>query len=153
MANFPIAVIGEQAELRYSYEYLGAGTETLADLAAGNGKFLDVLKTAQRPMIIIGQGALSGANGASVLATAAKLASAVGAVTADWNGFAVLHTAAARVGGLDLGFVPGEGGKTAAEMLTAMDVLFLLGADEMDFSAKTAGFTVYIGSHLSLIHI
>ncbi|CAN7542468.1 NADH-quinone oxidoreductase subunit NuoG [Pararhizobium sp. LjRoot238] len=147
MANFPIGVIGEQAELRYSYEYLGAGADTLAELASGKGKFLSVLKKAQRPMIIIGQGAISGGNGASVLATAAKLAGAVGAVTADWNGFAVLHTAAARVGGLDLSFVPGEGGKTAAEMLTGTDVLFLLGADEMNFSAKTAGFTVYIGSH------
>ncbi|CAN7437043.1 NADH-quinone oxidoreductase subunit NuoG [Pararhizobium sp. LjRoot235] len=147
MANFPIGVIGEQSELRYSYEYLGAGTDTLAELVGGKGKFLSVLKKAQRPMIIVGQGAISGGNGASVLAAAAKLAGAIGAVTADWNGFAVLHTAAARVGGLDLGFVPGEGGKTAAEMLTAMDVLFLLGADEMDFSAKTAGFTVYIGSH------
>ncbi|WP_426229997.1 NADH-quinone oxidoreductase subunit NuoG [Pararhizobium sp. DWP3-4] len=147
MANFPIGVIGEQAELRYSYDYLGAGTDTLAELVAGKGKFLSVLKNAQRPMIIIGQGAISGANGASVLAAAAKLAGAIGAVTADWNGFAVLHTAASRVGGLDLGFVPGEGGKTAAEMLTGTDVLFLLGADEMDFSGKTAGFTVYIGSH------
>ncbi len=147
MANFPIAVIGEQAELRYSYEYLGAGTDSLAELVAGKGKFLSVLKKAERPMIIIGQGSISGDNGASVLVAAAKLAGAVGAVTADWNGFAVLHTAASRVGGLDLGFVPGEGGKTATEMLTGTDVLFLLGADEMDFSGKTAGFTVYIGSH------
>ncbi|WP_428428288.1 NADH-quinone oxidoreductase subunit NuoG [Pararhizobium sp.] len=147
MANFPIGVIGEQAELRYSYEYLGAGTDSLAELVAGKGKFLSVLKKAERPMIIIGQGAISGGNGASVLAAAAKLAGAVGAVTADWNGFAVLHTAASRVGGLDLGLVPGEGGKSAAEMLTGTDVLFLLGADEMDFSGKTAGFTVYIGSH------
>jgi NADH-quinone oxidoreductase subunit G len=147
MANFPIGVIGEQGELRYTYEYLGAGTDTLAELVGGKGKFLSVLKKAERPMIIVGQGAISGGNGASVLAAVAKLAGAIGAVTADWNGFAVLHTAAARVGGLDLGFVPGEGGKTAAEMLTAMDVLFLLGADEMDLSAKTAGFTVYIGSH------
>ena len=147
MANFPIGVIGEQTELRYSYDYLGAGTDTLAELVAGKGKFLGVLKKAERPMIIIGQGAISGGNGASVLAAAARLAGTIGAVTADWNGFAVLHTAAARVGGLDLGFVPGEGGKTAADMLTGTDVLFLLGADEMDFSGKTAGFTVYIGSH------
>ncbi|KQY19216.1 NADH-quinone oxidoreductase subunit NuoG [Rhizobium sp. Root483D2] len=147
MANFPIGVIGEQAELRYSYDYLGAGTDTLSELVSGKGKFFGVLQNAKRPMVIIGQGAISGGNGASVLASAAKLAGAIGAVTEDWNGFAVLHTAASRVGGLDLGFVPGEGGKTAAEMLTGTDVLFLLGADEMDFSGKTAGFTVYIGSH------
>ncbi|MDQ0319905.1 NADH-quinone oxidoreductase subunit G [Pararhizobium capsulatum DSM 1112] len=147
MGGLPIAVIGEQAELRYPYEYLGAGTDTLSDLIAGKVGFLDALKKAERPMIIVGQGAISGANGAAVLASIAKLASAVGAVNNDWNGFAVLHTAASRVGGLDLGFVPGEGGKTAAEMLTGTDVLFLLGADEIDFSGKTTGFTVYIGSH------
>ncbi|MCA1366259.1 NADH-quinone oxidoreductase subunit G [Bradyrhizobium sp. BRP14] len=147
MGNFPIAVIGEQSELRYEYEYLGAGTDTLAELVAGKSKFLATLKKAQRPLVIVGQGALAGEGGAAVLAYAAKLAVAIGAVSAEWSGFAVLHTAAARVGGLDLGFVPGEGGKSAAEMLAAMDVLFLLGADEIDLSRKKAGFTVYIGSH------
>ncbi len=146
-ANFPIAVIGEQADLRYDYEYLGAGPQTLADLASGSLGFLDVLKKAERPIIMVGQGALTREDGAAVLARAAQLAGDVGAVSEDWNGFAVLHTAAARVGGLDIGFVPGEGGKTAAEMLGDTDVLFLLGADELDFSAKKAGFTVYIGSH------
>lgn len=145
--GFPIAVIGEAGELRYDYDYLGAGTDTLAELVAGSVSFVEKLNAAKKPMIIIGQGALMGADGANVLANVAKLATAVGAVTEDWNGFAVLHTAASRVGGLDLGFVPGRGGVAAADMLSQMDVLFLLGADEMDFSAKTAKFTVYIGSH------
>ncbi|MGH6810029.1 MAG: NADH-quinone oxidoreductase subunit NuoG, partial [Ensifer adhaerens] len=92
MGNFPIAAIGEQGELRYEYEYLGAGTDTLAELVSGKGKFAATLKKAQRPMIIIGQGAVAGEGGAAVLAAAAKLAGVVGAVTADWNGFAVLHT-------------------------------------------------------------
>jgi NADH-quinone oxidoreductase subunit G len=145
--GFPIAVIGEAAELRYDYNYLGAGPDTLADLVAGNNSFSDVLKNAKKPMIIIGQGALARADGAAVLSQVAALATAVGAVNDEWNGFAVLHTAAARVGGLDVGFVPGQGGKTAAEMPSAMDVLFLLGADEIDLSSKTAKLTVYIGSH------
>ena len=55
----PIAVIGEQADLRYKYEYLGSGAETLADLATGSVKFLSILKKAKYPMIVIGQGALS----------------------------------------------------------------------------------------------
>jgi NADH-quinone oxidoreductase subunit G len=112
MGELPIGVIGEQADLRYGYEYLGAGPETLKELVDGTNKFAAKLKRAKKPMIIIGQGALARGDGAGVLANAAKLADAVGAVKGDWNGFAVLHTAAARVGGLDLGLVPGEGGST-----------------------------------------
>ncbi|MBU4530303.1 MAG: NADH-quinone oxidoreductase subunit NuoG [Hoeflea sp.] len=147
MGDLPIGLIGEQADLRYAHEYLGAGPETLMALVDGSNKFSAKLKRAKKPMIIIGQGALTRGDGASILANAAKLAGAVGAVSGDWNGFAVLHTAAARVGGLDLGLVPGVGGLNAAEMLTGTDVLFLLGADELNFAKKTAGFTVYIGTH------
>ncbi|WP_337183885.1 NADH-quinone oxidoreductase subunit NuoG [Shinella sp.] len=146
MDNFPIGVIGADGELRYGYEYLGAGTDTLSGLLDGSVKFAARLKKAERPMIIVGQGALSRPDGLAVLSAVSALAEKVGAIKAGWNGLAVLHTAASRVGGLDLGFVPGEGGKTAAEMLVGTDVLFLLGADEMDFSQKSA-FTVYIGSH------
>ncbi|THF59693.1 NADH-quinone oxidoreductase subunit NuoG [Ollibium composti] len=143
----PIGVIGEMGDLRYDYEALGAGPETLKDLAGGNGKFFDKLKKAERPLVIVGQGALGRSDGAAVLGLAAKLASAVGAIKDGWNGFAVLHNAAARVGGLDIGFVPGEGGKDVAGMTADSDVLFLLGADELDMSKVSAGCVVYIGTH------
>ncbi|MDI6026993.1 NADH-quinone oxidoreductase subunit NuoG [Corticibacterium sp. UT-5YL-CI-8] len=142
--NLPVGVIGNIGDLRYGYEQLGAGADTLSDLAAGNGSFFETLNNAKNPLIIVGQGALVG--GAGVLGLAAKLAQAVGAVSDTWNGFAVLHTAAARVGGLDLGFVPGEGGKDVAGMVADSDVLFLLGADELELSASSA-FVVYIGTH------
>ncbi|WP_284773931.1 NADH-quinone oxidoreductase subunit NuoG [Agrobacterium sp. lyk4-40-TYG-31] len=145
--GFPIAVIGEASELRYEYEYLGSGTDTLSDLASGSHSFIEKLKTAKNPMIIVGQGALSREDGAAVLAAAAKLAVSVGVVSAEWNGFSVLHTAAARVGGLDIGFVPADKSATAASIAASSDVLFLLGADEIDLSAKSAKLTVYIGSH------
>lgn len=145
--GFPIGLIGEGGEMRYKYDYLGAGPDTLKDILDGGHAFAEVLSKASKPMIIIGQGALTRTDGAGVLATAAKLAVNVGAIAEGWNGFAVLHTAASRVGGLDLGFVPGAKGVNAADMLKAMDVLFLLGADEFDLAAKTAKFTVYIGSH------
>jgi NADH-quinone oxidoreductase subunit G len=147
MGHFPIALIGEQAELRYDYEYLGAGADTLAAVASGKNAFRDVLAKAERPLIIIGQGALTGENGAAVLASAAKLAQDVGAINAEWNGFSVLHTAASRVGALDLGVVPGEGGKAARDMLGNLDVVFLLGADELDMTTKGSSFVVYIGTH------
>ena len=147
MGDLPIGVIGEQVDLRYPYEYLGAGPESLSAVIDGSDKFAAKLKRAKKPLIIIGQGALARGDGAAVLAQAAALADSVKAVSGDWNGFAVLHTAASRVGGLDLGFVPGKGAMDAKSMLTDADVLFLLGADELDFTKKTAGFTVYIGSH------
>ncbi|EIM75878.1 NADH dehydrogenase subunit G [Nitratireductor aquibiodomus RA22] len=147
MGDFPIGVIGEMGDLRYDYEQLGAGAETLKELAEGNGKFASVLKKAKRPMIIVGQGALARSDGAAILGLAAKLAGSVKAVSAEWNGFAVLHTAASRVGGLDLGFVPGKEGKDVKGMMGAMDVLFLLGADEIDMNAIGDAFTVYIGTH------
>jgi NADH-quinone oxidoreductase subunit G len=146
-AGTPIAVIGEQADLRYKYEYLGSGAETLADLVNGSLKFLSVLKKARNPMVVIGQGALSRADGASVLGLAAKIAADTGALSAEWNGFGVIHTAASRVGALDIGFVPGTNGKTVAEMKGALDVLFLLGADELNWEKKSKAFTVYIGTH------
>ena len=147
MRELPVGVIGEAEDLRYPYESLGAGAETLKDLAAGNGAFFEKLKTAKHPLIIVGQGALARSDGAAVLGLAAKLANAVGAVVEGWNGFAMLHNAAARVGGLDIGFVPGEGGKDVAGMLGGTDVLFLLGADELDLSAASSAFVVYIGTH------
>jgi NADH-quinone oxidoreductase subunit G len=145
--NFPIGMIGEKADLTYPYDYLGAGPETLADVAAGRHGFTDVLKRAERPLILLGAGALTRADGAAVAALAAKVANEFGALTEDWNGFSVLHTAAARVGALDLGFVPGEGGLTAQQMAdgSALDVLFLLGADEVDVAPGS--FVIYLGTH------
>ncbi len=143
-----IGVIGERADLTYGYDYLGAGPSSLAELAAGKGAFAKVLKGAANPAIILGQGALARADGAAVLEQAAQAASRFGVVKDGWNGFNVLHTAAARVGGLDLGFVPGKGGKTAHAMVRkgAVDVLFLLGADEIDLS-DTDATVIYLGTH------
>ncbi len=146
MSDYPVGLVGEQSDLRYSHTHLGTGPDALSSLADGSAKFAKVLKKAERPMVIVGQGALNRPDGTAVLSMAAQIAVSCGAVKDGWNGFGVLHTAASRVGGLDIGFVPGKGGKATAQMLTGMDVLFLLGADEFDH-AKTKGFVVYVGSH------
>ncbi|MBA3049028.1 molybdopterin-dependent oxidoreductase, partial [Brevundimonas sp.] len=140
-----IGLIGEQANLTYDYSWLGAGSKTLAKLPKAA---MDALTKAERPAIIVGGGALSGAGGPAVLNALGALAKKVGAVVDGWNGFNVLHTAASRVAGLDMGFVPAAGGVTAGDMLKpgALDVLFLLGADEVDPTGSDA-FRVYLGSH------
>jgi NADH-quinone oxidoreductase subunit G len=137
-----IGVIGEPADLTYPYDYLGAGPKTLSGVSRSKSDFVTALKGAKAPAIIVGAGALAREDGAAVLNAAAAAAKAFGLA---WN---VLHSAAGRVGGLDLGFLPGEGGKTAGEMVQpgALDVLFLLGADEIDLSRSDA-FKIYLGTH------
>ncbi|HYF21764.1 MAG TPA: NADH-quinone oxidoreductase subunit NuoG [Caulobacteraceae bacterium] len=144
LGNLKVGVIGEAAELTYPYAHLGARPSSLRDL----GGFADVLRNAKAPAVIVGQGALSRPDGAAVLNAVAGLAREFGVVREGWNGFNVLHTAAARVGGLDLGFVPGEGGRSAVELVErgGADVLFLMGADEIDLS-RTDAFIVYMGTH------
>jgi NADH-quinone oxidoreductase subunit G len=143
-----IGVIGEQGDLTYEYDYLGAAAKSLSGLSKSKSDFVTALKNAERPAIIIGQGALTRADGAAVLKAAAGVAKAFNVVKAGWNGWNVLHTAASRVAGLDLGFTPGEGGLTAGQMLKpgALDVLFLLGADECETAASDA-FKIYLGTH------
>jgi NADH-quinone oxidoreductase subunit G len=145
--GLPIGLIGEKADLTYPYDYLGAGPETLGELVAGRHAFADTIRKAERPLILIGQGALARPDGAAVAALAARLAVALGAVKDGWNGYSVLHTAAARVGALDVGFVPRDGGRTAPDMARAgaLELAFLLGADEIDIAP--GAFVVYLGTH------
>ena len=145
--KFPIALIGERVDLTYPYDHLGAGPETLAELAHGKLAFAETLRQCERPLIIVGAGALVRPDGTAVASLAAKAAIQLGAVKEGWNGFSVLHTAASRVGALEIGFAPGDGGLSALAMTKpeALDVLFLLGADEID--VPEGAFVVYIGTH------
>jgi NADH-quinone oxidoreductase subunit G len=140
-------VIGAKADLTYTCDYLGAGTDSLNELAAGKHSFADVLKGAKNPIVLVGAAAAARQDGAAVLALAAKLALDFGAVKDGWNGFGVLHETASRVGALDIGFAGGSDGLSAAQMTTfgTLDVLFLLGADEIKVPDGT--FVVYIGTH------
>ena len=136
-----IGVVGEKADLTYGYNYLGAGPETLAAFA----DHPPANKT--KPAFILGAGALARIDGAAVLSLAAKAAVSLGVVKDGWNGFNVLHGAASRVGGLDLGLVPGDGGLEAGAMAKsgAVDLLLNLGADEIEI--ERGAFVVYIGTH------
>ena len=137
----PVGVIGPRGDLTYKYDYLGAGAEALE-------KALDRPRDrAAKPVMIVGPGAFARPDGVAVLARLARGALATGVVKDGWNGFNVLHTAASRVGGLDLGLVPGGGGLDAPAMAkaNALDVLINLGADEIDI--EPGAFVVYIGTH------
>jgi NADH-quinone oxidoreductase subunit G len=150
LANaLPIGLIGTETDLTYPVTHLGASPSLLTDLHGGSHDFAKVLAGARKPMIIVGQGALARPDGSAVLAAAWRLAALAGALSVDWHGFNILHTAAGRVGALDLGFVPGPHGKAADAMLEGgVDLLWLLGADAFDPVRIAAGtFVVYQGHH------
>lgn len=148
--RFPIAMIGHPlTDPTYPAELLGDGPEVLEKLLDGSHPFAETLKTAKRPMIIIGHGALTRPDASAIYDACKKLAGQTGVIAESWNGLNVLHTAASRVGALDLGFLPGTRGRNASGMLRGgVDVLWLLGADEFPvdkIGAET--FVVYQGHH------
>ena len=97
-------------------------------------------------------GALARVDGASVLGKTRQIAETYSVVTEKWNGFNILHTAAARVAGLDMGFLPDRGGMDIAAMAAAakagsLDLLWSLGADEIDYTDFASSFVIYQGHH------
>ncbi len=152
MGGFRVGLIGPQIDLTYPYEYLGAGPQTLTELAEGRHFFAEVLKNAKRSMLVLGTGALRRADGAALLALARQTAEGCGMVQADWNGFNLLHMAAGRVGGLDLGFVPAPGGRDVRGILHGaatgeIEAVYLLGADEIEMPRLGGAFVIYQGHH------
>ena len=150
--GLPVGVVGPKMDLTYDAAFLGDEPAVLADLASGKHKFAAKLKKAKRPMIIIGMGALARADGAAVLGQSRDIAETYGVVTKTWNGFNILHSAASRVAGLDMGFVPEKSGLDVEAMCKAaeagkLDLVWLLGADEADLPRLKNAFIVYQGHH------
>ncbi len=120
---------GTPVDLTYEVIEGGTGRDALTDFAkqdhAGKGT-----------LVIVGQGALNGSDGEAVLGHAAKIAASAGGKVL------VLHTAAGRVGAMDVGAVT-DGGITAA--IDGAEVIYNLGADEVEIAA--GAFVIYQGSH------
>jgi NADH-quinone oxidoreductase subunit G len=140
--------IGAEVDLTYAVEQFGDDASLVKSAKGGRHAISKALKAADKPMIIVGQDALIHEDGAAILKMARDVADKY-CVEGGWNGFNVLHTAASRVGALDLGLttesgVPGLMAEAAAGTLKAA---FLLGADEIDTAPLAKVFTVYLGTH------
>ncbi|WP_242151664.1 NADH-quinone oxidoreductase subunit NuoG [Sphingomonas sp. BAUL-RG-20F-R05-02] len=132
-----VFAIGPELDLTYKVEWLGNDLSLLGKLPDA---VLSAFEGAARPMVIVGGAALKGGHGATL-----ALAKTLNLVREGWNGYNVLHAAAARNGGLMLGYAQ-KGG--IADIAAATPKLaFFLGADEVDFSAFAGTFKVYIGHH------
>ena len=125
--------IGPEVDLTYPLMQLGDDAGVLGDLPQ---VVIDALASAERPAVIVGMGGMGSLGAVHALVATHNL------VRDGWNGVNLLHTAASRVGALDIGFVSDGGmpGLTA----TTPNVLFNLGVDEVEVAG---GFTVYIGHH------
>ncbi len=129
-----VFAVGPETDLTYKAEWLGADLAVLGDLPQA---LTDVFAKAERPMVIVGGGALKGAHGAAL-----GLVETLGLVKDGWNGFNVVHMAASRMGGLMLGYAQPQG----ISALYDAKIAFFLGADECVF-ANFHGLKVYVGHH------
>jgi len=133
-----IFAIGEEVNLTYPVQWLGNDLALLGGLPQA---VRDAFGKAQRPALILGGGGLkAGAQGATL-----GLVGPLGLIKDGWNGYNVVHLAAARMGTLMLGY--GQKGGVADLVAAAPKLLFLLGADDVDLAAFAKSFKVYIGHH------
>ncbi|WP_157217583.1 NADH-quinone oxidoreductase subunit NuoG [Flavisphingomonas formosensis] len=137
--NAKVFAIGPEVDLTYKVEWLGNDAALLAGLPQA---VLDAFKGAERPVLIVGGGALKldGVQAASL-----ALIETLGLIKDGWNGYNVLHFSAARMAGLMLGYAQ-EGG-IAALAAKAPKLAFFLGADEVDYGRFASSFKVYVGHH------
>ncbi len=150
--DLQIGMVGVPYDLTYDYEHLGETAEALEKLLKSTRGFAAKLKRAKTPMILIGQGALARKDGEQIKRLCGKVAEKFSMVSENWNGWNVLHTAAARVAGLDMGFLPGKGGRDLAGILDgaqdgSIKTIYNLGADEIPEDKFADAFVIYQGSH------
>ena len=138
-AGAKVFAIGPETDLTYRVTWLGDDLSLVAKLPK---EAADAFANAQRPAVIVGGAALKADGGQ---AATLGLVKSLNLVRDGWNGYNVLHTVAARTGGLMLGYAQAGGMASLAE--AAPKLLFLLGADEADLAPFAKSFKVYIGHH------
>ncbi|HZF44593.1 MAG TPA: NADH-quinone oxidoreductase subunit NuoG [Sphingomonadaceae bacterium] len=134
-----VFAVGPRVDLTYPVEWLGDDLALLGKLPA---EVRDLFKAAVKPAVIVGGAALKveGAHGAAL-----AISEEFGLARVGWNGFNVLHMAASRMGGLMLGYA--QAGGIASIAAKSPNVVFFLGADEVDFAAFAGSLTVFVGHH------
>ena len=151
--NLTIGLIGDNVDLTYPYEHLGATATALNALLDKNNSFAKALATAKRPALILGQACFTREDTPALLTVIQKIMSANPAfIQDDWKGYNVLHTAGGRVGAMDVGFTPDASGFGTKGILGgctsgAIKAVYLHGVDEIDAAAFGKAFIIYQGHH------
>ncbi len=148
--DIDISLIGQAVDLTYPYEHVGNSPKDIEKLVKQYAGKIE----AKKPMMIVGSSIFAREDALAIHALLHEAAEKLGIVKRGWNGFNILHRAASRVGGLDVGFLPQEGGKGFADIIAgtkdgSIEVLFLLGADEFNAHVNVGwkSFVIYQGHH------
>jgi len=144
--------IGPATDLTYPVKELGNDPRILNQILSADHEVAKALSGAERPALILGSAAVARDDGPSIMNATKTIADQCGLIKDGWNGFNMLHYGAARVGGLDIGFVPQKGGKDIAGIIEAIDkkeieAVYLHGVDEIDMSYFGEAFVIYQGHH------
>ena len=151
-SNYKIGVIGFKNDLTFDYNFLGEKPNIVEDILNNNSNFCNDLKSMKKPMMIIGQGALIGKDAENFLNICIEIAHKFNFVTNEWNGFNVLHSSASRAGAMSVGFLPKKNGMSTEGIRESynnnkLEVLYLLGADEINLKRNDNCFVIYQGHH------
>eukprot|EP00887_Chlorella_sp_A99_P004651 scaffold4.g4651.t1 len=143
LAGVPVAAIGEQVDLTYPHENLGQGADALDKLLKGD--WAKRLKSAQRPLVVVGAGLLKRPDWDGLLQKVQEVVEKCEVVREGWNGYNVLHDSASRVAALDLGVLPSASARTSG---VKPKVVFLLGSDDYaEEDVPADAFVVFQGHH------
>ncbi len=150
--DLKIFTLGASNNLTHKAEDLGNKIESIIQIEEGSHEFCSILSKAKKPLMIIGDGIYSRADSINLLRSLASIAKKYNFLSEGWNGFNMLHNEAATTGALSIGFVPASKEFLAKKMAEKavngeMEILFLLGADEIEISKDHKSLVIYIGHH------
>ena len=150
--NCQIALIGPKINLTYKYTHLSNDISYLNNILNEKSDFLEHLKNAKNPLMLIGSSAINYNDGIEILKICAEICNKLNIVNETENGFNILNQNISRVGALDIGFYSKKFDRDFKISLTkhirdTNPVVFLLGLDEINFSSLKDSFVIYIGHH------
>ncbi len=147
-----IARIGGGDNASYPIEELGNNVNVIEQIYKNKHSYNNILDKSNKPLFLIGENLLNRKDGEGILGRIREIAKKYNSFSDKWNGLAILHSSASRVGALEVGFVPGNKGFNTKDIIDGVasnhiKLLWLLGVDDINLNKKPNTFVVYQGHH------
>ncbi len=144
--NTKIISLNDLGDLTYPYKSLDGTTQSLKDIFEGNNEVSNQIKSASKPIIIIGESLLNLSSSKYLFYKIKEFLKKNNKITEDWNSLNILSCDASTVGNYDLGIINLEKKLLNELKEHKFDIVYLLGQDNLDFEKKHE-FIIYQGSH------